>query len=220
MARREAALRAAGIPECAWSVSHAKVDVDSMSDEQLSAWASQIEDHQLACELCRRREDYLLERFGPAPSPPLPQGFRLLTPVFHLQRVLSRIPSKGKARLRPQLVAGIGLLSALVGLLPRHGAWLVLLYPLSLAAAGFVGFPIFRFLAEPKQGRLVRWLVVCMACVGAAWAFGAVYLLSGYTSILDTEGQALTWIDWSVIGAIMGLAFGTLGSLVGLGGGA
>ncbi len=216
MDKRSAELVQAGLPECAWMRNHASTDLAMLGPDGLSRWAAETEHHQATCEVCRRREQFVTDRFGPAPLPPVP-GRSLVAPLAYLHGTLSRIPSTGKARFRPAVLAIIGILSALISIPPRHGVWLVLLYPLSLAGAGFVGFPVFRLLAEPKQGPIRRWLVLCIACVAAAWTFSGVYLLSGYSSVLDKSDQPLTWSEWSLLGLVMGLMFGTVAAMSGFG---
>jgi hypothetical protein len=71
IAERKAALAAAGLDVCPWIQRWNEAEVSSEPDA-LIAHAQSAEAHAQTCPQCQRREQFVLERFGPMPA--YPQG--------------------------------------------------------------------------------------------------------------------------------------------------
>jgi DNA-binding XRE family transcriptional regulator len=71
VAERERALAASGLAECAWLTAWEAAEVPH--DRRL--WEKHMlegQKHLASCAVCNAREQYLRERFGPLPVPPMP----------------------------------------------------------------------------------------------------------------------------------------------------
>ena len=70
-AEREAALRDSGLPECHWMQAHVAKPLADDQDAVLKH-VKAANDHVEGCPVCRAREQFIEERFGP--MPPMPQS--------------------------------------------------------------------------------------------------------------------------------------------------
>lgn len=68
---RETALAASGLPVCAWMESWEEKDFPESTKAQ-SAHMQSAEDHLKSCSVCKAREQFIADRFGEMPRPPLP----------------------------------------------------------------------------------------------------------------------------------------------------
>jgi len=170
LTERDAALEAAGLPQCEWVKSWDAEDLPK-KDKDLEAHFKRLDDHADQCPTCQARERFVKERFGPLPEMP---ASGLVTVFQWWNRFLQRFPEwahpvfNGAAivttltafRAVPALLTGKSLLAALA--LPAGAAF---------GAIGGVAYSALRpYIKQGGSRKSVAHILVLLTYVTAGFA--------------------------------------------------
>ena len=151
LAERQAALKASGLPECEWLRAwEAESRPEKLKRiERVEA----LESHLVACATCRAREEFLAERFGPMPEPPLPGWLRL---IGRVNDIIARLPAWARpaawGALALLLLTMLRVVFALPTLARQPHNILVLLGAVLVAmAGGAAGGLVYSFIGRPLR---------------------------------------------------------------------
>jgi hypothetical protein len=208
-AERERALEMSGLPVCEW-VHQWEIRFEALpfasdaSQQQLK----ELEDHTSTCPLCRRRAEYVDERFGPLP--PYPEGrlARLLGPLLDA----ASVPNGWQGAVT---IAGVVFILFGLARLMRHLPYSeplgLVSYVLALAAGGTVLLSLYYGGLSPlhSRGAVARWLARCIAGIAGMVAFTGIFIISGYGSTLNKSGDPITWTQGVGLGTAMGVLYAT-----------
>ena len=181
-AERDAALARSGLPECEWMQrweaaydASVHLPVDRKFEEELD----EMRAHPQGCDVCTRREQFLLDKFGPMPDYPGNSGFRvpLLAGIIDVFR-----DSNGWRRVA--LIAAV--VTSLFGIarflphLPRSWQLVFVAFVLAYTAGIILMLGIYGGMKSLHGSAFGRWLARCAAGVAAGTAFFGALDVSGF----------------------------------------
>lgn len=207
VAERLHALEVSGLPDCAWAAEREQV----ISPRACGAHQELVElfEHQRTCELCRARDQFELERFGPLP-PYLPPVW-----VRASDAMAERFSLRSPLNVSEAVILLGGIVSVLAAAwLLRHAPYFeplaILLYPIGLVLGAVVVLALYFALTPLHSlGALGRWLSRCVAAAGGTMAFLGLFVIAGYGALLG-RGDPATWRDTIVTCAVLGVGWGSL----------
>ena len=150
---------------------------------------------------------------------PRQQAKGLPAQVARLERERQRMRrtkhrARGRKRERTSRVVLLApfllLVAGGIGYLPTSNAWLILLYPLSLAVGGILLLNVYDAVPGLRRaGALGRWMARCIAGSVAMVGFIGIYLVSGYGAIL-TADEPLSFTTAILLGVVSGVLYATM----------
>ena len=98
----------------------------------------------------------------------------------------------------------------LLRLVPWYEPVGVLVYLMAAGVAATVALRLYPALVALHSWTLGRWLARCVTGSVAMVGFVAVFIGSGYGSLLNRRGDDISWSGGVVLGVVMGIAYATL----------
>ena len=201
LAERESALKASGLPQCAWQLSQREITPPT-NPAELKRFAQAFTEHMAACDVCTARARFEEQHFGPMPEYPQPAWLRLLGQ-------LDRVPSLLKPPLFGALILGAMVSVRIVFALPtlfRQPEHLIdaLVAVLAASGAGAIGGLAYS-LSRPtlrKLGTLGAYLSG-VVCAGAyLGAFVLIAPIAFDESPIDDRAGVISFIIGTVIAGL------------------
>lgn len=209
-AEREAALAGSGLPECEWVKNWAVGGPPSdptLHLERLQA----LEKHSADCAVCQARAGYVQTKLPAMPEFPMGWGMRLFGGVVDTyERIHGWRRPVAIALLVPLLLS----VASLVRFAPRAVPFEILTYLVALSVAATCGIGLYHGLRLLHGSAIGRWVARSVAGVTAMVAFGAAFMLAGFSGAFSRSGEPLSWGEIVVLGAAIGLAYAALWPLV------
>ena len=175
LVEREAALQAAGIPECVW-IKAWEAEPLPKRTEDLEPHFKRVHAHADQCPTCQEREHFLRERFPAMPEMPVAG---VASVMLGWQRWLGRFPE-----WTHPVFNGVGLVTLLVAFrvliaLPRQRSWAMLFALVAGAVLGAVGGLVYSalrpYIRAGGARKILAYLLVIatyLAMPGAVGAYG------------------------------------------------
>ena len=135
LVERQAALQAAGIPECDW-VKAWEAEPLPKRTEDLEPHFKRVETHADQCPICQERERFLRERFPPMPELPVTG---LPGVMLGWQRWLSRFPEWTHPVFNGAAIVAALVAMRIVVMVPRGVSWIMLVALVGGALFGAIG---------------------------------------------------------------------------------
>ena len=207
---REDALNASGLPECEWVAAWHEAPQPRKTEEQLARFEA-LSAHMKSCPQCIAREQFVTERFGPLPEPPMPAWMRL---TGRLGDAVDKLPAWARPAIWGALVVGgmtaLRMLVAVRSLVQDPSRALLMLGVLAAAmAAGAVGGLVYSFAGRPLR-HIPRVGPYLAGIVTVAGYMGAIVLgaaLAGQPMMNGGAGLVAFVVVTALFGVVVGHLF-------------
>ena len=111
---RSEALAKSGLPECAWMAAWDEEEIPNEPKAEV-AHMDRADEHMKSCSVCKAREQFVRERFGEMPRPPMPP---LIATFGWIANRLEKLPEWGRPAVWVGLAFGSYTMLRIIAMIP------------------------------------------------------------------------------------------------------